>query len=756
MASGGQTSPGCQGSRPLTSRACPVAPSATRALADSKARRRVKPPCIGNSTFFPQPCGPGFGGDARQAGAGGKRGARVPGRLSSCLELHERKFTGPADRASPGGKPVQLSHRSEQDLRHQQPGQPLPVRRQDVPGRIGRGRGADRRLVGGLVIVPAATVHDVGRLQLPVLVRLVDPGQEALALLLLAEMQEELQQHRPLPGEVALEAADVLQPFVPDRVIHQDLRKRLAGQDLRMHAGHQDLLVPGAIVDADPATGRQRHHVAPEEVVLALQPDRRGEGDDLAALRVDAGEDMLDGTVLARGVLRLEDAEHGPAAAGIEPALQLGDGLDPLLQRRLAFHLGQRDASLVVGGIVLQRESLTRGDAPSFHELANGIRHGLASVPSGAAGNAPATAPLTTASGRALPRSRQVQADRDGAVIRQAVLPARLALRIDQHAQAVRHQPVPGRAAEQDVVDEIPPAPAGIGTPLRGAEQRAALRDPAQEGVARPLEAPVEVAQHGEAAALPLPRRDPVRDNACLLTQDRAFPVAFQEGPLTAAGLEVQCQQTQRGTSRLLDRHVHAPAQAEACLRRTVQRGEIGILPRPQAAAHGDADPLHVMFVGEEEPPFRRVQQPRRRLRPIHLLQRQHIRRQPLGIEVEAHEVLRATAGQFRWQQGIARRTRGEPVQVPCRQLDLPGPGRRREEEEEEGEAREETAHLPSPVPAAPSRPRPGSARRSGAAAPPAGPAPPGRASGLRHRRAAPRAPSRSAPVSAARDRCCG
>ena len=61
-----------------------------------------------------------------------------------------------------------------------------------------------------------------------------------------------------------------------------------------------------------PRSGRRLER-APEEVVVELFVGRRLEGEDLAALRVDAGHDVLDGAVLAGGVHGLEDQQHGPA-----------------------------------------------------------------------------------------------------------------------------------------------------------------------------------------------------------------------------------------------------------------------------------------------------------------------------------------------------------------------------------------------------------------------------------------------------------
>ncbi len=54
----------------------------------------------------------------------------------------------------------------------------------------------------------------------------------------------------------------------------------------------------------------------------------RFEGGDLAALRVDAGHDMLDGAILARGVHRLENQEHRPFVLRVELVLQFAEHFD--------------------------------------------------------------------------------------------------------------------------------------------------------------------------------------------------------------------------------------------------------------------------------------------------------------------------------------------------------------------------------------------------------------------------------------------
>ena len=55
---------------------------------------------------------------------------------------------------------------------------------------------------------------------------------------------------------------------------------------------------------------RQSHRCPPEEIVIELLVRRNLEGVDLAALGVQAEEDMLDRAVLAGGVHALQDHEE--------------------------------------------------------------------------------------------------------------------------------------------------------------------------------------------------------------------------------------------------------------------------------------------------------------------------------------------------------------------------------------------------------------------------------------------------------------
>ena len=69
--------------------------------------------------------------------------------------------------------------------------------------------------------------------------------------------KEELQNFRPLSGEVVLEMRDVGEPLVPDPLADERRGQLLPLQDLRVHAHDEDFLVVRTVEDADaPALGQ--------------------------------------------------------------------------------------------------------------------------------------------------------------------------------------------------------------------------------------------------------------------------------------------------------------------------------------------------------------------------------------------------------------------------------------------------------------------------------------------------------------------
>ena len=89
--------------------------------------------------------------------------------------------------------------------------------------------------------------------------------------------------------------------------------------------GGEDVFVVGAVEDADHSAGRDLGLAAPEEVVAEFEGGGDFEGRDVAALGIDAGEDVADDAVFAGGVHALEDDENGFCLGGVEEFLEVGE-----------------------------------------------------------------------------------------------------------------------------------------------------------------------------------------------------------------------------------------------------------------------------------------------------------------------------------------------------------------------------------------------------------------------------------------------
>src|SRR6516162_3799751 len=137
-----------------------------------------------------------------------------------------------------------------------EPGEPLVVRGHDEPGCSRRRGGADCFLEGVHIVAPEASLADVGGRELPVLLRPLQALHEAPLLLRARDVQKELEDDRPLPGEVILEMRDVGEPLIPDFFANVRRGQPLASENLGVHAHDQDLFVVRTVEDADaPALG---------------------------------------------------------------------------------------------------------------------------------------------------------------------------------------------------------------------------------------------------------------------------------------------------------------------------------------------------------------------------------------------------------------------------------------------------------------------------------------------------------------------
>ena len=89
---------------------------------------------------------------------------------------------------------------------------------------------------------PEFALLDVGEAELPVLVRLVDAGEEPLALLLLGQMQEELDDPRAVAVEMPFQIHDGAVSVVPDLLSSRSVPGRsFAAQDLADARGRSAL-----------------------------------------------------------------------------------------------------------------------------------------------------------------------------------------------------------------------------------------------------------------------------------------------------------------------------------------------------------------------------------------------------------------------------------------------------------------------------------------------------------------------------------
>jgi hypothetical protein len=139
----------------------------------------------------------------------------------------------------------------------------------------------------------------------------------------------ELEDEDVVVVEKALELVDVFEPPV----------RNVAGDEF-VDARREDVFVVRTVEDADHAAWRDLGMDAPEEVVTGFEWSGDLEGGDVAALGVDAGEDVADGSVFTRGVHALQDDEQGFGLTGVEDILKLIEPVAMLDQDRLGRLFG--------------------------------------------------------------------------------------------------------------------------------------------------------------------------------------------------------------------------------------------------------------------------------------------------------------------------------------------------------------------------------------------------------------------------------
>jgi hypothetical protein len=119
-------------------------------------------------------------------------------------------------------------------------------------------------------MLPVPALLDVRLAEFPVLFRIIDAREKALALLLLGQMQEELENASAVVVEVPLQPADRSIALVPEGFVVLGARYAFRAQNFRMHAHDQHLLVIRAVEDSDLAALRKGEGGSPQKIVLDL------------------------------------------------------------------------------------------------------------------------------------------------------------------------------------------------------------------------------------------------------------------------------------------------------------------------------------------------------------------------------------------------------------------------------------------------------------------------------------------------------
>ena len=98
-----------------------------------------------------------------------------------------------------------------------------------------------------------------------------------------------------------------------------------------MNPNDKNFLIVRAVENTDTAALGQGARGAPQKIMVQLLQARMLETEDLATLRIDTGHHMFDRAILAGGIHRLKDQQHGIAVRGVEERLQLAQFGDVLL-----------------------------------------------------------------------------------------------------------------------------------------------------------------------------------------------------------------------------------------------------------------------------------------------------------------------------------------------------------------------------------------------------------------------------------------
>ena len=227
------------------------------------------------------------------------------------------------------------------------------VGRHHGPRRPGRAGGAQQLLVSGLVGVPLRPRRQVVHVELPVFERVVQAILQALALLVLADVQHELQDERAVLAEHALKVVQLRIALL----LH--LRA-----DAAIHHRHQHVFVMAAVEDDDFAIARHLRVNAPQVVVRQLDAGGPLPRHHAHTQRAGVSEHATHRAVLARGVHALQHDQELEALVAKEHVLQLVDFVCQCSHTGFVF------------GLFAARKRLCAGVHVSQFEAAGGLARG--------------------------------------------------------------------------------------------------------------------------------------------------------------------------------------------------------------------------------------------------------------------------------------------------------------------------------------------------------------------------------------------
>src|SRR5579883_416438 len=218
----------------------------------------------------------------------------------------------------------------DDDLETFEPGMALVVRGDHVPRRVVGVGLVEHVLVGFEILLALGDVAEVLGSDLVPLVRLLQPLEHALLLLLLADMHEQLDEAHAGVGQRVLELVDLAVGALPFRRGAETL------DPLDQHTA-----IPGAVEDRPVCRRRDALPEAPQEMAALLLGGRRADAPDLGRARFQAEHDALDQAAFAGGIPAV-DADDDAAAGAQMVNLQVEELVLQLLQPMLVLIVVER------------------------------------------------------------------------------------------------------------------------------------------------------------------------------------------------------------------------------------------------------------------------------------------------------------------------------------------------------------------------------------------------------------------------------